>query len=599
MTETSCIITANPLPPHQRKLGSVGIATSTQLSIMDEIGNVLQPGEVGEIVVKGGNVMLAYENNPAANQNSFINGWFRTGDQGYLDSEGYLFLTGRLKEQINRGGEKIAPKEIDDVLLNHPAVAQAVTFAVPHPTLGEDLAAAIVLQPNATVTDKEIREFIATKLADFKVPNQVIFVEEIPKSSTGKLQRIGLAQKLKEQLKTSFIAPRTEIEKGLVASWTEILNLQQVGIHDNFFALGGDSLQAVRLFAKIEERFPNNLPLSTLINAPTIEQMANIISSSPESSQSWSSLIALQPKGSKPPFFCIHGLGGEVLGFRELAMSLGTDQPFYGLQSIGLDSKQPLHTRIEDMAAHYIQQIRTIQPDGPYFLGGYSFGGIVAFEMAQQLSRQGQEVGLLVMLDSPVPGSDTRLPLIKRIEEHYQKLVNMGVGYLWQRVGVWTNLAKEEFKKGKYLVNNKFQRYLNLRQNYLLHVTEQLLETDKHIEIISVNEQALSQYNFQAYPGRVVLLRTEDQSRFDITGMEYDPLFGWGNLVTGSLEMHYIPGSHFTVLNKPHVEVLAEKFQNCLNKAQADVLEASRGNATETVARSARREGCVLGASAL
>ncbi|BAY08431.1 alpha/beta fold hydrolase [Calothrix sp. NIES-2098] len=576
MTETGCIIALNPLPPRQRKPGSVGIATGMKLAIMDEAGNLLQPYEVGEIVVQGGHVMLAYENNPVANQNSFTNGWFRTGDQGYLDNEGYLFLTGRLKEQINRGGEKIAPREIDDVLLDHPAVDQAVAFAVPHPTLGEDLAAAIVLRPNTTVTEQEIREFVATKLAGFKVPNQIIFIPEIPKGSTGKLQRIGLAQKLKEQLQAKFLAPRTEIEKRLAAIWTQLLNLKEVGIYDNFFALGGDSLLAVRLFAQIEEKFRKNLPLSTLINAPTIEQLAQIVSSNSQSIQSsWSSLVALQPKGDQPPFFCIHGLGGEVLIFRELAMKLGTDRPFYGLQPIGLDGKQPLHTRIEDMAAEYIQQIQTIQPQGPYFLGGYSFGGIVAFEMAQQLRSQGEEIALLAMFDSFVPGSDRRLPLIERIAEHYQNLVNIGPSYLWQRVGVWNNLLKENFHKGKYHLKHKSQRYLNLSQNYLRHVSQQLSQTDPHIEIINVNTQASREYSFPTYPGRVVLLRTEDQNRFDATGIEYDPLLGWGEIVTGSLEMENIPGSHFTLFNEPYVEILAEKLQVWLNKAHSQVLAAS------------------------
>ncbi|BAY08430.1 alpha/beta fold hydrolase [Calothrix sp. NIES-2098] len=576
MTEASPQITSNPLPPQTRKLYSAGLAAGPEVAIMDEVGNLLAKGEPGEVVIRGSNVMLAYENNPVANQNSFTKGWFRTGDQGYLDNEGYLFLTGRLKEQINRGGEKIAPREIDDVLLDHPAVDQAVAFAVPHPTLGEDLAAAIVLRPNTTVTEQEIREFVATKLAGFKVPNQIIFIPEIPKGSTGKLQRIGLAQKLKEQLQAKFLAPRTEIEKRLAAIWTQLLNLKEVGIYDNFFALGGDSLLAVRLFAQIEEKFHKNLPLSTLINAPTIEQLAQIVSSNSQSIQSsWSSLVALQPKGDQPPFFCIHGLGGEVLIFRELAMKLGTDRPFYGLQPIGLDGKQPLHTRIEDMAAEYIQQIQTIQPQGPYFLGGYSFGGIVAFEMAQQLRSQGEEIALLAMFDSFVPGSDRRLPLIERIAEHYQNLVNIGPSYLWQRVGVWNNLLKENFHKGKYHLKHKSQRYLNLSQNYLRHVSQQLSQTDPHIEIINVNTQASREYSFPTYPGRVVLLRTEDQNRFDATGIKFDPLLGWGEIVTGSLEMENIPGSHFTLFNEPYVEVVAEKLQAWLNKAQSEVLEAS------------------------
>jgi len=196
MTEASHQMASNPLPPRERRAGCVGLAAGPEVAIMDKSGTLLAPGETGEIVIRGDNVTKGYENNPEANASGFTNGWFRTGDQGVMDEAGYLTLTGRLKEIINRGGEKVSPLEVDDILSSHPAVAQALTFAMPHKKLGEEVAAAIVLREGKTADEAEIRAFAAEHLADFKVPRKVVFLDEIPKGATGKLQRIGLAEKL-------------------------------------------------------------------------------------------------------------------------------------------------------------------------------------------------------------------------------------------------------------------------------------------------------------------------------------------------------------------------------------------------------------------
>jgi acyl-CoA synthetase (AMP-forming)/AMP-acid ligase II len=179
-----------------RKPGSVGPAAGPEIAVMDERGELLAPGKAGEIVIRGANVTIGYENNPKANGEAFRGGWFRTGDQGVIDEDGYLRLTGRLKEIINRGGEKISPREIDEILMDHPAVRQVVTFGMPHDKLGEEVAAAVVLRDGASATEKELRDFAAARLSAFKVPRKVVFLDEIPKGTTGKLQRIGLAEKL-------------------------------------------------------------------------------------------------------------------------------------------------------------------------------------------------------------------------------------------------------------------------------------------------------------------------------------------------------------------------------------------------------------------
>jgi acyl-CoA synthetase (AMP-forming)/AMP-acid ligase II len=196
MTEAAHQMASNPLPPRARKPGSVGIAAGPEVRIMDEEGNLLPNGALGEVVIRGPNVTKGYEANPDANLKGFANGWFRTGDQGTLDEEGYLRITGRLKELINRGGEKVSPLEVDEIIMDHPAVAQIVTFAMPHDKLGEEVAAAVVLREGQTATERELRDFAAKRLADFKVPRKIVFLPEIPKGATGKLQRIGLADKL-------------------------------------------------------------------------------------------------------------------------------------------------------------------------------------------------------------------------------------------------------------------------------------------------------------------------------------------------------------------------------------------------------------------
>jgi acyl-CoA synthetase (AMP-forming)/AMP-acid ligase II len=196
MTEAAHQMTSNELPPGDRVSGSVGVAAGPELAIMNEDGRLLPVGARGEVVVRGPNVMAGYENNPDANAKAFSDGWFRTGDQGTLDEAGYLRITGRLKELINRGGEKISPLEVDEVLLNHPAVREAVTFPFKHPMLGEEVAAAVVLREGHTATDHELHEFVSKHLAQFKVPRKILVMEEIPKGPTGKLQRLGLAAKL-------------------------------------------------------------------------------------------------------------------------------------------------------------------------------------------------------------------------------------------------------------------------------------------------------------------------------------------------------------------------------------------------------------------
>jgi len=282
MTETaSAPIACNPMPPRRRKAGSVGVPLGLNVAIMDKSGVALPRGETGEVAVRGVSVMRGYYDDPAATRAAFAGEWFKTGDHGFFDADGYLFLSGRTREMINRGGENIAPREVDEALLEHPAIAEAVTFAVPHTTLGEDVAAAVVLRPNAELTTKDIRQFAGERLADFKVPRQVIIVKELPKGPTGKVQRVGLAAKFgligDTATPRSFVAPRTPLEKALARVWAEVLQLEQVGLHDNFFALGGDSLLATRILIRVYEITQFEVEVSYIFEAPTVAEMAEHI----------------------------------------------------------------------------------------------------------------------------------------------------------------------------------------------------------------------------------------------------------------------------------------------------------------------------------
>lgn len=274
MTEAAHQMASNPLPPKVRKPGSVGLPAGPEVAIMDEGGALQGPGIVGELVIRGPTVTSGYCRNPAANETAFTAGWFRTGDLGRKDEDGYLFITGRKKEMINRGGENISPREIDEILLTHPSVAQAVAFAVPHPSLGEDVVAAVVLQDGTEAHESILREFLFERMSDFKVPGRILFVTEIPKGPTGKVQRIGLHRQMAAHLETAYVEPATSVERTLAGFWAELLGTPRVGRDDHFFLLGGDSIQATRLAARVRSTLGMDLAVSEFFRHPTLRAMS-------------------------------------------------------------------------------------------------------------------------------------------------------------------------------------------------------------------------------------------------------------------------------------------------------------------------------------
>ncbi len=277
MTETTGVITSNPLPPAQRLPASVGVVAGTELRVLDSTSRQPLPaGQVGEVVVRGANVMVGYEDAPEDNARSFVDGWFHTGDLGYLDAQGYLFLTGRVKDMINRGGEKVSPFEVDQALLEHPAVFDAAAFAMPHPALGEDVAAVVVLKAGASASALELTAFLRERLAFFKIPKALHFAEKVTRAANGKLQRARLTEMYgalgadAALSRPDFVAPDSPVSRMLASVWSTILKMDDIGMGDDFFALGGDSLKAASLINALQQKFGETIYVSSVFDAPTL-----------------------------------------------------------------------------------------------------------------------------------------------------------------------------------------------------------------------------------------------------------------------------------------------------------------------------------------
>jgi acyl-CoA synthetase (AMP-forming)/AMP-acid ligase II/thioesterase domain-containing protein/acyl carrier protein len=523
MTETGQL-TINPLPPGQSKAGSSGKAVGCEVAVMDQNGMFVGSGAVGEIVVRGTSVISGYENNSEANQNSFHVDWLRTGDQGYLDSEGYLFINGRIKEIINRGGEKIMPGEVEEVILRHPSVMQAAAFSIPHSTLGEDIAVLIVTQPDKEVSETDIRRFAAASLADFKVPAKVLFTNEIPKGPTGKIQRFGLAEKLGlvHQSMNSVNRPKNITEKKLIRIWAKILNTPSINVTDNFFDLGGNSLLTMQLISEINKEFKTNLPVSIVFQENTIEKLAAFINSS--QLELTSSLVSIKPNGDKPPIFCVHDLSGEVVSYWNLANEIKEARPMFGLR-YALDD-DALQVTIQQMASNYIEQIKKKQPEGPYYLLGYSLGGTIVYEMALQLYRQRQEVALLAILDSRNPRRYPNKKLLGKISKNVSEIIKQPwskkIGFLKRGL---TNFVVVE-------VDKKAQNFI----------------------------KAINGYYPEPYPGNIVLFSAKDNSK----NYTLDDKYGWETVAGGEMDVYKVPGDHYTLLEKPNAPFIANYLNDYL-----------------------------------
>jgi oxalate---CoA ligase len=403
------VISSNQPPPGRSKPGTVGLPWPDTVVIAGDDGQPLPAGKQGEILVGGATVTSGYLNAPELNRTRFVNGWFKTGDIGSIDNEGFLTVHGRKDELINRGGEKISPLEVDNALMRHPAIAEAAAFAVPHPRLGEDVAAAVVFRPGMTATAVELREFLRERLASFKVPRRIVIRGQLPKGQTGKVVRRRLAENSEEesgaeiQTAAPGLIAGAPVEGDLILKltqiWERLLKVAPLLPNDDFFENGGDSLLAIEMLAELEQLTGRIVPNSILLDASTIGQLVQKIS---ERDQLWrQTLIQLNTNGTQTPLFFFHGnFNGLGYWVKTIAKLLGPDQPLLIVAPHGMGD-EPIPPTIEAMAADRLPLIFEAQPDGPYRLFGNCLGGLVAFEVARMLVDAGKKVELIVMSDPP------------------------------------------------------------------------------------------------------------------------------------------------------------------------------------------------------
>ena len=595
MTEASHQISINPLPPHVRKPGSVGLPAECEIAVLDESGGFLPAGEVGEVVIRGPNVTHGYENNLEANTSSFHGGWFHTGDQGKLDSDGYLFLTGRTKEIINRGGEKISPREIDEVLLDHPAVAQAMAFALPDERLGEDVGAAVVLREHLPTggngqLEMELREFVSGKLAPFKVPRHIVFLKEIPKGPTGKPQRIGIAAKLgltesaRAATLDEYLPPQSELELQIVKLWEELLDTRPIGVRHDFFKLGGDSLLAVRMMAQLEAASGIRLPVSSLLPVATVENVAGAMLKA-QSEDFGSSIVAIQPWGSQPPLFFLHGQWrGGGLYCSDLSKRLGSDQPFFAIVPHGLDGR-PVPRTIQAMATDRVRDLLDACPDGPIRLGGYCNGVLVAFEMAQQLQKLGRKVDLLVIVETHAPNIPFRRAWrLVRLASALLSLDHDTQAAWFLRLRTfqmaWRQALGSGFGAATLFLFRKLGSIASTIGMLAKHTPSaaSLPSSDTAKDSSADPFDAIDCYVPGPYKGPIVLLRTEDiGSRTANFSVPRDPSAGWGK-VAPQVQVYWVTGTHESIVRED-LEGLARQLAQCIEDADSlpDEVGASRG----------------------
>jgi amino acid adenylation domain-containing protein len=560
--------------------GSVPIGRAISNSYVYVLDPHLNPSPVGipgELYIGGDGLARGYLNQPELTAEKFIkdpfcNGsarqLYKTGDLVRRRPSGELEFLGRIDNQVKVRGYRIELGEVETVLGQHESVRDVVVIVCKDQG-DKHLAAYVVPREGKTLTANELRTFLSDRLPSQMVPSLFVVLEKLPLSASGKIDKAALPAingnaENHSAARERCVLPQDKLELKLQRIWQRVLAVSPIGMDDNFFELGGHSLLAVRLFAQIEKSLGRNLPLATLFQAPTIHSLAEVLRKDGWTAP-WSSLVLLQSGGDRRPFFCVHAAGGNVLEYHALAQLLGADQPFYGFQALGLDGSQPPHTTIKEMAAHYIREMREVQPDGPYLIGGRSSGGTVAFEMACQLMAQGEQVDLLALLDAYPAGYFKLLPgsgsfrqramrLAKRIQTHMQNMRQLRgqekLSYLTGKLRFVPAKTKHKIFRRAF----KLYRRIGLRLPPVLRNIEEL------------NFAAVKDYVPQVYPGRATLFLASD----DLTAA-FDVEEGWQGLVAGGLEKIRVSGNHLDLVKEPHVRTLAEKLRSCLDQAHRQI----------------------------
>ncbi|HEX3282864.1 MAG TPA: amino acid adenylation domain-containing protein [Pyrinomonadaceae bacterium] len=575
-TFTCCYPVDNPAAIN----GSVPIGraiSNSYVYVLDQHLNPAPIGIPGELYIGGDGVARGYLNQPELTAAKFITDPFRNGDGTQLyktgdlvkrRSTGELDFLGRIDSQVKVRGYRIELGEVETVLAQHDSVRDAVVL-VRKDEGDKHLAAYVVPRAGTTPTPTDLRLFLSERLPSQMVPSLFVVLAAFPLSANGKIDRTALAAinvnaANDGETRERCVQPQDKLELKLQRIWERVLAVSPIGMDDNFFDLGGHSLLAVRLFAQIEKSLGRNLPLATLFQAPTIRLLAEVLRRDGWTAP-WSSLVLLQGGGNRRPFFCVHAAGGNVLEYHALAQLLGSDQPFYGFQAQGLDGNQAPHTSIKEMAAHYIREMREVQPTGPYLIGGRSSGGTVAFEMACQLAAAGEQVDLLALLDAYPAGYFKLLPGSASLSQRavrYAKRIRTH----WQNIREQKGLEKLSYLTGKLKFAPAKTKHKIYRRVFKLYkkIGRRLPPVLRNIE--ELNFAAVKDYVPQVYSGHATLFLASDDrtAAFDVEE-------GWQGLVAGGLEKIHVSGNHLDIVKEPHVRTLAEKLRVCLDRANGQI----------------------------
>ncbi|HEX3128096.1 MAG TPA: non-ribosomal peptide synthase/polyketide synthase [Thermoanaerobaculia bacterium] len=552
-----CVGTFRKEPPIGRPLGNI------RAHLVDPSGRPVPLGAPGELWLGGEGVARGYLNRPELTAERFLPDPFspvpgerlyRTGDLVRSLPNGDVEFLGRVDRQVKVRGLRIELGEIEAALGKHPSVAECAVLVLGHAT-DKRLVGFVVARQDDQESGplvSQLREYLRQTLPDYMVPASFLFLESMPLTPVGKVDRRALSQMdLVQDWDVERVEARDVLELELVRIWEEVLGIPRLGVRDNFFELGGHSLLAVRLVEQVQQRFGRDLPLAVLFQGGTVEEMAALLRQ--EEPAEASCLVEIQPAGTARPFFCVHPAGGDVLCFAALARHLGPDQPFYGLQSRGMAGDAEPLTRVEDMAALYLEEIRRIQPEGPYLLGGWSLGAMVAFEMARQLRTAGEEVALLAVLDSSpdAPDSEGGEEALLEIAAYVERLWGKNLGLTQD------DLDGLDAEEGLELLLER------LRAADFLPPGAGVTQLRRILRVYQANTLAARRYVASRYPDRVTVFRAADIP----AGATQPPDLGWGRVSGEPVDIHTVPGDHITMLAEPNVHELARSLKAALEDA--------------------------------
>lgn len=590
-TETTGVVATYPIPHEEPvKAGIVPIGRSipeTRLYILDVNLHPVPVGEAGELCVSNPCLARGYFHRPELTAQKFIPNPFkdgfssrlyRTGDMALQRADGNIEFLGRGDQQVKIRGQRLELGEVEAVLRGHPLVQECAVM-VHGDQPDEKYLAAYVVTGDKSLSTLNLRNYLRNLLPDYMVPSVFIFLEAMPLTPNGKLNRLALPRPTRtvsdEKDPKNFTSPRNSVEQKIAAIWMDLLKLDRVGVHDDFFDLGGHSLMSVRMFARIERDLGVRLPYTSLFHATTIAQIAELVANANVDITRWRIVVPVQTSGDKPPFFGVHAHEGGVLFWRNIVSHLPGDQPFYALQALGVDGIQTPLNRIPDMARLYIQEMRKVQPRGPYYLGGYSMGGEIAFEMAQQLVSQGEKVNLLVMLDTRNPSRSLR-PMSRDIDGSLVAKLDTTppqttIGILTQKLtGHYLRLSVlGRRQQAAYLLNQieiRVQQILTFTLVKILRILGRRIPDRVLLPYLRLKHtEALINYVPVVYPGKVTLFRATQS----LSANPDDSQLGWRPLAAGGLDLHHFDAPH-EIVYPEYAKDVARKLDECLKQAHCE-----------------------------